>query len=68
MPLRLLSLAEFIDRSQIAQRGIEERQQVGQEDVVEKQFTIAVGLFAAQLLDVTLQLADQFAPLDLLGQ
>jgi hypothetical protein len=61
MPLRLPSLTEILDRPQTPQRRIEERQQVCNHHVVEKQLAIAMRRAVAQRAHVGLQHPHIFA-------
>ena len=67
MLLSLPGLTEILDGPQGPQRGIEEGQKRGDEDVVQKEVAIAVGFLFAELFDEPLNGANVLGPDDLLG-
>ena len=68
MLLSLLSLAEILEGAQGADRGVEERQEIGNEDVVEEKFPVAMrGVGVAECLDVLAEPLDERTTLDGLG-
>ena len=62
----LSSLAEVLDRSERADGGVEEGQQVDDEHVVEEQLAVTVGLFLTQLIKLLPQQPDVLPSDDLL--
>ncbi len=67
MFLGLSGLAEIFDGPECSQRGVEEGQEVGDEDVVEEQVAIAVGILFAESVDEALEGVDVVGPEDPLG-
>ena len=67
MFLSLPRLAEILDGPEGPQRGVEEGQEVGDKDVIEEEFSVAVGRLLAKPFDEPFQRADVFGPDDLFG-
>src|SRR5260370_42142447 len=67
MFLSLPGLAEVLDGPKAAQRGVEERQERSDEDIIEEQVAVAVRVGVAELLDQSLQRAEVRAADDRFG-
>jgi hypothetical protein len=65
--LSLSSLAEIHHGPEGSQRGVEEGQEVGDEDVVEEEVAIAVGISLSESVDEPFERVDVLGPDDLLG-
>ena len=65
--LGLTRLAEIFERSERSQRGVEEGEEIGDKDVVEEEFAVAVGVLIVELVDDPFERADVLGPDDLLG-
>ena len=67
MLLGLPGPAEIFDGPECSQRGVEEGEEVGDEDVVEEQAAIPVGVLLAELVDEAFEGVDVLGPEDPLG-
>ena len=67
MLLGLSRLAEILEGSQGPQRGVEEGEEVGDEDVVEEELAIPVRILLVELIDETSEGTNMLGPKDLLG-
>jgi hypothetical protein len=69
MRLGLPCLAEVFDRAERIDRRIEKGQEIGDEDIIEKQVLIAMPRLPAEVIDTALEQGDVLAvaSLDLMG-